>query len=80
MSSAINTPETVTAPITMEHSLNDLALIVPDAGEELQRRACMILRRIEDQDELEAWRQLCLTSMHRGATGNVRGNLVVQDE
>ena len=27
----------------------------------------MILRRIEYPDELEAWRQLCLTSMHSGS-------------
>ena len=66
MSSAIDTPETKTAPITMEHSLNDLALIVPGAGVELQRGACLILRRIVDQNEPEPCRKLCLTSTHIG--------------
>ena len=74
MSSAINTPETITAP-------NDLALIVPGAGVELQRGACLILRRIVDQNELEPCRKAVLDiDAHWDSTGNVRDYLVVQDE
>ena len=67
MSSDINTLETMTAPITMAHSLANSRLLFPSAGEALLGSALTILRRNEDQDELDAWRQLCLTSMHSGS-------------
>ena len=58
-----------------------LALIVPGAGVELQRGACLILRRIVDQNELEPWRKAVLDiDAHRESTGNVRDYLVAQNE